>query len=89
VRFAGAAGSIALIWDPNTEIDLGGYLILRGDGGSATLQPLTAEPVSEPRYTDRSVTSGQTYVYQVIAVDDRKPEPNRSEPSNRVEETAR
>lgn len=82
-------GAITLIWDANTEIDLAGYLVLRGDAGSATLQPLTPTPIVEPRYTDRTVVAGTRYVYAVIAVDNRAPVPNRSGESNRVEEAAK
>jgi hypothetical protein len=82
-------GAITLIWDANTELDLAGYVVLRGDAGSATLQPLTETPIAEPRYTDRSVVAGKRYVYAVIAVDNRAPVPNRSGESNRVEETAK
>ena len=82
-------GAITLIWDANTELDLAGYVVLRGDAGSATLQPLTDAPIVEPRYTDRSVVAGKRYVYAVVAVDNRTPVPNRSGESNRVEETAK
>jgi hypothetical protein len=82
-------GSISLIWEPNLEIDLGGYLVLRGEAGSATLQPLTDSPIADARYTDRDVKPGTRYVYAVLAVDDRVPLPNVSRESIRVEETAR
>jgi hypothetical protein len=84
-----AQNAISLIWEPNTELDLGGYVVLRGEAGSATLQPLTATPIAEPQYTDRSVQAGVRYVYAVEAVDTRVPVPNASAESNRVEETAR
>ena len=82
-------GAISLIWEPNSEPDLGGYVILRGEPGSDTLQPLTATPVAEAQFTDRTVKSGVRYVYAVVAVDNRVPVPNVSAASNRVEETAR
>jgi fibronectin type 3 domain-containing protein len=82
----GSAGSINLIWDANTEADLAGYIILRGDAAGATLQPLMKEPIKEMRYTDRTAVPGARYAYQVIAVDKAG---NRSAPSNRVEEGAR
>ena len=89
VTAVSSEGAITLIWDANTEVDLAGYLVLRGDAGSATLQPLTQTPIVEPRYTDRTVVAGTRYVYAVIAVDNRAPVPNRSGESNRVEETAK
>jgi hypothetical protein len=89
LTYTSSEGAIALIWDANTELDLAGYLVLRGEAGSATLQPLTDAPLREPRYTDRTVVPGTRYVYAVVAVDNHTPQPNRSEESNRVEETAR
>jgi hypothetical protein len=82
-------GTISLIWEPNPELDFGGYLVLRGEAGSATLQPLTDSPIPDARYTDRDVKPGTRYVYAVLAVDDRVPLPNVSVESIRVEETAR
>lgn len=81
-----SAGVINLIWDPNGEPDLAGYLILRGEAPGDTLQPLVREPMRETRYADRTLTVGTRYVYQIVAVDKAG---NRSTPSNPVEETAR
>ena len=82
------AGVINLIWDPNTEADLGGYLILRGEAPGDTLQSLTPTPIRETRYADRTTRAGVTYFYAVIAVDRAAP-PNQSALSNKVQETAR
>lgn len=82
-------GGTSLIWEPNAEADLGGYLVLRGDASDATLQPLTPTPIVEPRFRDTHVMPGSKYVYAVVAVDSRLPVPNISAESNRVEETAR
>jgi hypothetical protein len=79
-------GSINLIWDANTETDIGGYHVLRGEAPNATLQPITKEPVAAATYRDETVTPGTRYVYSVVAVDQAG---NRSPESNRVEETAR
>jgi hypothetical protein len=81
-------GVINLIWDANTDADLAGYLVLRGEAPGDTLQPLTPQPIRETRYIDRAVQPGVTYVYAVVAVD-RAATPNRSTPSNKVQETAR
>ena len=83
------AGRVDLIWTPNTEADLGGYMILRGGAGEAVLQPLTETPVREARFLDDNVATGVRYQYAVIAVDMRQPAPNRSIESERVEATAR
>ena len=82
-------GGISLIWEPNGEPDLDGYLVLRGEATDATLQPLTPAPIAEPRFRDTHVTAGKKYVYAVVAVDAHLPVPNISAESNRVEETAR
>jgi hypothetical protein len=82
-------GGISLIWEPNAEPDIGGYLILRGEPTDATLQPLTPTPVTEARFRDTHVTAGKKYIYAVVALDSRLPFGNISAESNRVEETAR
>jgi hypothetical protein len=83
-----AASSINLIWDANTESDLAGYIVLRGDAPGDTLQALTPTPIRETTFADRTVTPGRRYVYAVVAVDAATPQ-NVSGRSNRVEETAR
>ena len=83
-----ATGTMNLGWDANTESDLGGYLILRGEAPGDTLQPLTPAPITATSYEDKTVTPGVRYVYAIVAVDKASPV-NRSAPSARVEETAR
>ncbi len=80
------SGVINVIWDANTERDLAGYLVLRAEAPGDTLQPITQEPVTAATYRDESARPGTRYVYAVVAVDRAG---NRSELSNRVEETAR
>lgn len=82
-------GAISLVWEANTERDLQGYLVWRGEEGSETLTRITADIVKETRYTDQTVKPGVRYVYAVTAVDSRSPEPNISAESERVEVTAR
>ena len=81
-------GAINLIWEPNVEEDLGGYVVLRRDAADATLLQLTPTPISDTRYTDRGVTAGARYTYEVRAVDTRIPRPNVSEAAQLME-TAR
>jgi len=88
LQAVGSAGVISLIWEANTELDVGGYLVLRGQAPGDTLQPLTPAPIRETRFQDRTARPGTTYVYAIVAVDRATP-PNRSAPSNRVQETAR
>ncbi|MSO56422.1 MAG: hypothetical protein EXQ55_05805 [Acidobacteria bacterium] len=79
---------VSLIWNQNTELDLAGYMVLRGEAPGETLAPLTTTPIRETTYRDSTVQSGHTYVYAVVALDRMSP-PNVSEPSNRVTEVTR
>ena len=81
-------GMISLIWEPNAESDLAGYLVLRGDTPGDTLRAITPEPVAATTYRDTTARPGTRYVYVVVAVDRATPQ-NVSPQSNRVEETAR
>jgi fibronectin type 3 domain-containing protein len=84
-----ASGStVSLLWEANTEADLGGYLVLRGEAPDDKLSPLTPTPITETSFNDTTVRRGRTYVYEIVAVDRQTP-PNQSAPSNRVEETIR
>jgi hypothetical protein len=78
--------AINLIWEPSDSPDVVGYLVLRARLPDDTLQPTTDAPVSGTTLVDKGVRAGVTYAYVVVAVDKAG---NRSEPSNRVEETAR
>lgn len=82
-------GGISVIWEPNADLDLGGYLVLRREAGDATLRQLNDVPVAEARFRDTTVMPGMRYLYSVVAVDTRLPLPNMSAESERVEETAR
>jgi hypothetical protein len=78
-------GAINLIWEPNAEKDLAGYVVLRGVEPAETLQPITPAPIVEPSFKD-NVQPGVAYVYAVRAVDKAG---NLSPPSARVVDTAR
>jgi hypothetical protein len=82
------SGVISLIWDPNPERDLAGYIVLRGEAPGDTLQAITPQPVIGTSYRDESVKPGTRYVYAIVAVDRAVPQ-NVSPRSNRAEETAR
>ncbi len=85
VKAISTEGAINLIWEPNAERDLAGYIVLRGVEPAQTLQPITAAPIVEPSFRD-NVQSGIAYVYAVRAVDKAG---NASDLSARVVETAR
>jgi hypothetical protein len=89
----GSEGGVSLIWEADSEADLDGYLVLRGElkaDGTAPdkLAPITPEPIHETTYRDNKARPGVRYVYAVVAVDKATPR-NVSEESNRVEESAR
>lgn len=79
-------GMISLVWETSAATDLAGYLVLRAEAGGGSLTPLMTEPLPAATYRDDSVRAGVRYVYAVVAVDMSG---NRSEETNRVEETAR
>lgn len=81
-----SGGVIALLWEASDAKDLGGYLVLRGEAGSATLAVLTPAPVTVTTYRDDTAKPGVRYTYAVVAVDKAG---NRSPETNRVEETVR
>ena len=63
-----AEGVVSLIWEPNTESDLAGYVVLRGVAPGDSLQPITPSPIAATVYEDK-VAPGTTYVYAVRAAD--------------------
>ena len=83
-----SADAISLVWDPGSEPDISGYLVLRGTAPGATLDRLTPEPIEETTFRDANLETGQLYVYAVQAVDNATP-PNASPPSVEVTERVR
>jgi hypothetical protein len=81
-------GAISLIWEPNVEADLGGYVVLRREASGDTLLPLMDAPIRQTRFVDTRVAPGVQYVYAVVAVDSRVPVPNMSPRSAEVADTA-
>ena len=88
LRAVAEDNAISLVWEQNTEADLGGYLVLRAEAPDGTLLPLTKQPIKDANYRDATVKPGVRYVYAVVAVDTATPM-NTSAPSTREEVTAR
>jgi fibronectin type 3 domain-containing protein len=79
-----SVGAITLIWEPNAERDLAGYIVLRG-GSESDLEPMMASPITATQFKD-DLGPGTRHVYAVLAVDRAG---NASALSNLVEDTAR
>ena len=85
LKSVSSEGAINLIWEPNTEKDLAGYIVLRAIAPGGTLEPITPAPIQEQSFKD-AVQAGVRFVYAVKAVDKAG---NVSPASDRVEEAAR
>ena len=57
-------GAINLIWEPNSEKDLAGYLMMRAKAPGQTFEPITPAPIQETSFKD-AVPAGVPYVYVV------------------------
>jgi hypothetical protein len=82
--------AIDLSWEPNGEADLAGYLLYRQpvDASGAPTGPavqVTASPIPAPAFSDLTAVAGESYAYQVVAVDQTG---NRSPLSDRVLQAA-
>jgi len=78
-------GVISLIWEPNSEPDVAGYVVLRGVPPGDHLEPITMSPITATVFDDK-VPPGMRYVYAVQAVDRAG---NHSPASAPVEDAAR
>jgi hypothetical protein len=78
-------GAMNLIWNPNHESDLAGYVLWRAMPPEGDLKKITPESIKETTYKD-TVPAGARVAYAVQAVDKAG---NVSPMSMRVEETAR
>jgi predicted small lipoprotein YifL len=80
--------AVTLIWEAVEAADLAGYIVLRGEGTTATLVPLLRSPIRETTYRDTTAAAGTTYTYAVYAVDSSRAA-NVSALSNRETITVR
>jgi len=78
-------GAITLIWNPNAESDVAGYIVLRASGPKGALAPVTPAPIQLTTFRD-VVPRGARFAYAVKAIDKAG---NLSAESARIEETAR
>ncbi|MBI4559039.1 MAG: IPT/TIG domain-containing protein, partial [Candidatus Hydrogenedentes bacterium] len=78
INAVAGAGVVLLRWRPNTEPDLLGYNVYRGDNLNGPFSRLNSVPVSDTRYEDTTVTNGLDYYYELTAVD---ADENESSPS--------
>ena len=60
---------VTLVWDASPDKDLAGYNVWKRVTGAGAYVRLTAAPVPEPTYTDRSVEKNGTYEYAITSVD--------------------
>lgn len=70
------SGRVTLLWTPNDERDLLGYLVHRRAVGGEWTQ-LNAQPLPSATYTDATASPGAKYEYSVSSVDRATP-PNES-----------
>ena len=70
--------SIDLSWQPDTEVDLAGYIVYRGDEGGAWRRISGQQPIVGPAFHDTEVQPGKTYRYAVTAIDQGGHESGRS-----------
>ncbi len=58
LRAVAEDAAVSLVWDQNTEADLGGYLVLRGEAPGDSLTPLTPQPIADANYRDTTAKPG-------------------------------
>ena len=69
---------IDLVWNADTDPDLGGYNVYRREAGGSP-QKINSEAVKSPAFRDTNVVPGHEYFYSVSAADVRGNESSRSE----------
>ena len=71
-------GKVRIFWNENKEADLKGYFLYSGTDANRLKK--SSSSITINRYVDESVVPGQTYYYQLSAVDQVGNEGSRSEP---------
>lgn len=67
----GPSGAVLISWDANTQASLRGYNVYRRDTGGASIERLTAQPITDTRHTDNQVDWQRAYEYRVTSVSTR------------------
>ena len=71
-------GEVQVFWDENKEADLEGYFLYSGTDVNQLKR--SSSSITINRYVDESVVPGQSYYYQLTAVDQVGNESSKSEP---------
>jgi hypothetical protein len=74
----GSAPAIDLSWQPDTDVDLAGYIVYRRKEGGAWERIPSGGQVVAPAFHDTQVLPGHTYLYAVSAIDKGGHESKRS-----------
>jgi fibronectin type 3 domain-containing protein len=61
---------ISLVWSPNTEPDLAGYVVYRS-GPEKKFERISDSLLTTASLVDSSVVKGQTYIYKIKAIDQK------------------
>ncbi len=74
--------AISLVWAPNMEPDLAGYVVYRS-GPEKKFEKISDSLVTTASWIDSSVVKSQTYLYRIKAIDQKG---NASDSSEEVSE---
>lgn len=72
VNLAAYAGqdTVALVWEPNVDLDLVGYNIYRAETAEGPFTKLNNTVVTDTTYIDRTIVNEVTYYYVITALDE-------------------
>lgn len=76
--FVAEEKTIDLSWQPDSEDDLAGYIVVREEAGGDWKRISPAQPLPGPAFRDTTVEAGRSYRYAVSAIDFSGHESERS-----------
>jgi fibronectin type 3 domain-containing protein len=79
----GQQAFVDLIWSPDVEADLAGYIVYRREENGQPTR-MNSELVKTPAYRDAKVEPGKKYFYSVTAMDARNNESEHSEEASEL-----